>query len=781
MNKKFLFALMAIMLGVFAFAGQMTTYDPTPGESHISIPSDNEKEIKAIGFIVDITTPSATVINPVAFEPTVQILNVTTETLADVWIRLSVKDVLTGEVAYRDSVLVADSLASAADTELVFPAFTPLYLKQYMMYAEVFKDTFDGVDTLYFSTYDADATPTFAYDPTSPQNYLSDYTPSAEFTNNGTQTLTFYAHCDVFEGGLKVYSDSQLVSNLIPAGFTDVTFATFYAPHVPGTSTIYFYTNMKHDVDRTNDTLSYDITIDSPVVMWTTLDPTTSTSTQWAGRCVDSEGKLYVVGGLNTSALVNLVQTYDTLAGWTTLTTLPSPVFGPSCAVIDSKLVVIDGGNLSFAAVHATQIFDLRTMTWGTGTLSPVGLLGCGGNVVNDVMYILGGYPIGDFGDTLFCYSYDLAGDTVGGTPWKTHTFLTGAHGIIIGSFFYGEPGETEYAYITGDYQGYHDFFRFQPSADTVGGTPWTVLAPTPADVGGKGTSLVVSNGEVYVVAGDVSGSWGGPYSNKAYRYDSDDNLWYDIGANLNTGIDGSAVGMLGNTLYTHGGTIGSSAIIPAPFEKHNVETVEGDFYAPYIVSTKPYDRQVSVYLSQTVMVEFSEPIDTSLWVDAVVSPDPGLLLMAFNENLDSLFIFHDDFKYNQTYYVTFDIFYDTMGYRSVVKSVPYTIGFSTGLTGINPPNESAFKLGKMELIAKPNSSFDFMLYSSSNERISVEIYSLLGSKVADLSLDNPKIGINKLSWNMKDSGGGKVSSGVYFFKINNSKEKLEGKIIVTK
>ncbi|MGE3062520.1 MAG: T9SS type A sorting domain-containing protein [bacterium] len=731
--------------------------------------------------MVDFLTPATSVINPIPFKPEIWVMNASTETMADYWIRVSIKDANTNELKYRDSLQVPDSLYSAADTFWALPEFALEYLMQYFAYAEVWKDTFTGVDTVYFSTYDADAMVSATYDPVSPQNYMTNYAPNADFTNNGTQTLTFYAHCDIYENNQKAYSDSFLVTNLT-AGNTDwVVFNTFYAPHYPGTSAVVFYTNMKHDVDRTNDTISYDITINGPISMWTPLDPTTSTSTQWAGRCMDDNGNLYIVGGLdNVPNLLNTVQIFNSASGWSNLPAMPVATFAPACAVIDSKLIVIDGGNLSFSAIHATQIYDFRTASWTTGTLSPKGLLGMGGGVVDGKMYLLGGFTAGNFQDTVFTFSYDVTADTAGGTPWTTHTFYYPGHGVLLGSPFYGVSGENQYAYVTGAYQGYHDFYRFEPAADTVGGTPWVTLAPTPADVGGKNPSLVTNNGEIYCIAGDYLGDWGA-YSNKAYKYDAHDNLWNDIGFNLNTSVEGNVGWMFNDTLRVHGGTIGSYAIVPAPFEMCVPGETEGDFYAPYIVSTKPYDRQVDVYLAQTVSVAFSEPIDTSLWVEAVVSPDPGLLLMAFNESLDSLFIFHDDFKDNQTYYISFDIFYDTMGYRSIVKTVPYTIGFSTGPTGINSPYERVFKLSNMDLVAKPNSSFDFMLYSSTNERISIEIYSLLGNKVRDLSIENAKTGINKVSWNLKNKNNEKVSAGVYFFKIMNSKDTLEGKIIVTK
>jgi|GEM_PF-4769084 len=781
MSKKIILLSLIMLYALFAFSVQLSTYDNNHYDKKIELKNATKAEPKAVLFMVDITSPAATVINPLPFEPEVWVMNTASETAVNYWIRLSIKDALTNQLKYRDSLLVVDSLYSTDDTTLAFPSFAPVYLTQYYAVAEVWMDTTTGIDTMFFSTYDADAMVSATYDPVSPQNYLTDYSPNADFSNNGIQTITFYAHCDIYENGQKAYSDSVLITDLASANTQGISFATFYAPHYPGASTVYFYTNMKHDVNRGNDTLSYDIKIIGPY--WTNLDPATSTSTQWAGRCVDSEGKIYVVSGLNSSTLINLVQVYDTINGWSTLTSVPTMRFTPACAVIDSKLIVIDGGDMSFNAVHATEIYDLRTSTWGTGTLSPVAMIGAGGGVVNEKMYILGGAPnTAIFTGMYYAYEYDVRADTVGGTPWRTLSTYSPGHGTLLGSPFYGNPGETQYAYITGDYQGYHDFFQYEPAADTVGGTPWTTLTATPADVGGKDPSIVTKNGNVYVIGGDISGDWGGTYSAMAYQYDFENDEWDDIGFVLNQGVEGNVVGLIGDVLYAHGGTTGSSAINPAPFEKYRLLSGYGDVYAPYIVSTSPYNRQVNVSLDKIVKVAFSEPVDTFSWMDAIVNPDPGLLMMFFNETLDSLFIFHDDFKYNQTYYIDFDVFYDSLGYRSIVKSVPYTIGFATGPTGVNDKAGAYdFSLQSMNLIAKPNSNFDFMLYSPSKEKISIEIYSLMGNKIADLSLNEAKVGLNKVSWNLKNSNNEKVSSGIYFFKINNSKNSLNGKLIIAR
>ena len=131
MSKRFFILFLISIIAFSLSAIQLTTYDPNPNSKTLQSEKQTAPvEKKAVLFMVDFSVPAASVINPLPFEPVIWVSNASAETMADYWIRVSIKDALTNELKYRDSLLVTDSLYSAADTEWVMPSFSPEYLMQ---------------------------------------------------------------------------------------------------------------------------------------------------------------------------------------------------------------------------------------------------------------------------------------------------------------------------------------------------------------------------------------------------------------------------------------------------------------------------------------------------------------------------------------------------------------------------------------------------------------------------------------------------------------------------
>ena len=60
--------------------------------------------------------------------------------------------------------------------------------------------------------------------------------------------------------------------------------------------------------------------------------------------------------------------------------------------------------------------------------------------------------------------------------------------------------------------------------------------------------------------------------------------------------------------------------------------------------------------------------------------------------------------------------------------------------------------------------------------KVNLSIYNIKGQKVTTLQAENKKSGYYELEWNGKDSSGNKVSSGLYFCRLETN-----GKIVTTK
>ncbi len=67
----------------------------------------------------------------------------------------------------------------------------------------------------------------------------------------------------------------------------------------------------------------------------------------------------------------------------------------------------------------------------------------------------------------------------------------------------------------------------------------------------------------------------------------------------------------------------------------------------------------------------------------------------------------------------------------------------------------------------------------SSDDRLMVEVYDLLGKKVTDLFRGSQSAGVHKLSWKGKDRAGRTVSSGIYLIRIQNNQDVFVKKVIL--
>jgi flagellar hook assembly protein FlgD len=68
-----------------------------------------------------------------------------------------------------------------------------------------------------------------------------------------------------------------------------------------------------------------------------------------------------------------------------------------------------------------------------------------------------------------------------------------------------------------------------------------------------------------------------------------------------------------------------------------------------------------------------------------------------------------------------------------------------------------------------------------SEENVTINIYNQTGEKVRHIECNDCKIGVNTYLWNCLDNEGNKVTTGIYFFEVSNSGERLMQKLILVK
>ena len=147
----------------------------------------------------------------------------------------------------------------------------------------------------------------------------------------------------------------------------------------------------------------YDIGTNS----WSSGAPGPQSYTYFAGHAY-WDGKVYVIGGIQSGYPVSAVYAYDIATGsWSTLAPLPQAEYGMASAAINGKIYVANG-NTGGSVTNNLFIYDIATNTWSTGPPSPLASDLVGGTVIEGKLYMIGGDPQGSWwGYTSNTYLYD--------------------------------------------------------------------------------------------------------------------------------------------------------------------------------------------------------------------------------------------------------------------------------------------------------------------------------------------------------------------------------------
>ncbi len=266
------------------------------------------------------------------------------------------------------------------------------------------------------------------------------------------------------------------------------------------------------------------------------------------------DGIVYCIGGWTAgtpSSATGAVEAYDPVSNsWFTKVSMPTPRGFLSVCVLNDTIYALGGWNNSSTGLTTVEAYDPISNIWTTKTSMQNGRNGLGGEVVGGKIYAIGGY----LSETNIVEEYDPVSNTwVYKTPMPTTRF-----------FFASEVINDKIYVASGRYSGGNlsPTYEYDPSGDTVGGTPWQIKADIPAT--GYHPEAGVVDGKMYVCGGfaglDDAGIACGVFGNGArmeyalvqvYNPVSDTWMLEDPMQYARRELD---VGVVGNKLYAIGG-----------------------------------------------------------------------------------------------------------------------------------------------------------------------------------------------------------------------------------
>ena len=216
-------------------------------------------------------------------------------------------------------------------------------------------------------------------------------------------------------------------------------------------------------------------------------------------------------------------------------------------------------------------------------------------------------------------------------------------------------------------------------------------------------------------------------------------------------------------------------AILPDSFM---FTTVVGDTIRPYIVATHPANGDSNVARDETVYIVFSEPMNPSSFY-GFSAPDFSFSL-SWGAAFDTVYLAPDSlYEYNTTYTLTCTSATDQAG--NILLGLPAAFGFTSIPMGVSGKPDQHYSLQLKPVAPNPVSggkaSFRFSLPAAG--QVSLEVYNVLGQKVATLVNGRMEAGNHVYDWNGSDVNGRKLSSGVYIYQLRAMGQTLTRRLTV--
>jgi uncharacterized protein (TIGR03437 family) len=250
--------------------------------------------------------------------------------------------------------------------------------------------------------------------------------------------------------------------------------------------------------------------------------------------------KIYVIGGANSSGILNVNEVYDTTTDtWTTAAPMPTARTTGASAVVNNVIYAMGGGVTGGGnATNTVEAYDSVTNTWSAKASMPTSNNSVYAVVENGLIYLIGGFNNNVRLTTV--WAYNPATDSwTALAPLKVGKALSAVG--LIGSTIVSAGGlSTDNTNGTADNEGYNALTN-----------SWTTLAPMPA---ARFSACFETAGGMLYVAGGHSSTTAAPFTSMV-AYNPVTNSWTSGLPAMPNAVTNPASASLGGRLYCFGGS----------------------------------------------------------------------------------------------------------------------------------------------------------------------------------------------------------------------------------
>jgi uncharacterized protein (TIGR03437 family) len=252
--------------------------------------------------------------------------------------------------------------------------------------------------------------------------------------------------------------------------------------------------------------------------------------------------KIYVVGGITNTSVVNVNEIYDTTNDtWSTGAPMPTARWLAASAVVNNILYTIGGRSAANISLSVVEAYDPASNTWSTKAPMPIVNDNIYAAIENNIIYVIGGFSQSSQQRLTTVLSYNPATNA-----WSTLTPLKvgkseSAVGLL-GSTIVSAGGLLNSDATTTDTEGYN-----------AATNSWTTLAPMPTSR--QASCFGVTAGLFYVAGGaSAGGIAAGPLS-VTEAYNPATNSWTSGLPSMPNAIVSPGSAIVGGRLYCFGGS----------------------------------------------------------------------------------------------------------------------------------------------------------------------------------------------------------------------------------
>ena len=209
-------------------------------------------------------------------------------------------------------------------------------------------------------------------------------------------------------------------------------------------------------------------------------------------------GKIYVMGGINSSGYLSSMEYYDPTTNiWTNMsTTLPAAMSSFSATIYGSNIYVVGGYNGSYKS--SVYDFNLSTSTWTAHTNLSMPISNHVAFYYNGMIYIEGGLTSGG-AYTYSEYTYTISTGTTSSAVWARSS-LSNAAGILTNDRFIAIGGKNS----SSNYSA--DITQSSLLTDNTNPRGYYITASN-MQIARSGLGVALLDGKVYIIGGiDSSG-----------------------------------------------------------------------------------------------------------------------------------------------------------------------------------------------------------------------------------------------------------------------------------